>query len=112
MSDKKWCPLIRKNCVEHKCAWYMQIMGYNPNTGQDVNEWGCAVGWIPSLVIEASAQGRSTASAVESFRNEVVKANDQNKRIYIEEALKNNGVIPTTVTPLTNYLTEGEDEEQ
>jgi hypothetical protein len=75
MSD--FCPLIQKKCKEHKCKFYIQVLGKNPQTGQDVNEWNCAVTWLPMLLIEGSQQTRQAGSAIESFRNEMVKANDQ-----------------------------------
>tara|TARA_Y100000310_G_C19954985_1_gene478571 strand:+ start:224 stop:436 length:213 start_codon:yes stop_codon:yes gene_type:complete len=50
-------------------------MGKNPQTGQDVNEWNCAVTWLPMLLIEGSQQTRQTGAAIESFRNEMVEAN-------------------------------------
>lgn len=80
-SSGKWCPLIKKDCVEHKCAWYMHIAGLNPNTGDQVDHWGCSVSWMPMLMIENSQQQRSTGAAVESFRNEMVKANDSNQQM-------------------------------
>lgn len=80
-STGKWCPLIKKDCVEHKCSWYMHIRGLDPNTGQEVDHWGCAVGWMPMLLIENSQQQRSTSAAVESFRNEMVKANESNQQM-------------------------------
>ena len=76
--EHKWCPLIKKECIERKCAWYMHIRGMDPNTGKDIDHWGCAVSWMPTLLIENSQQQRSTSSAVESFRNEMVKANETN----------------------------------
>lgn len=72
-----FCPLIKKDCVQIKCAWFTQIRGVNPNTGKDVDEWGCAIAWMPVLMIENSQQQRQTGAAVESFRNEMVKANAQ-----------------------------------
>ena len=105
----KFCPLIKKDCVGMKCSWFMRVRGMNPNTGEELDEWGCAVAWIPSMIIESSQQQRSTASAVESFRNEVVRANEENRQIYINEVMKNMAVIPAQVTPFTNYLTEGEE---
>ena len=68
-----YCPLIKKKCVEHKCKFYMQVMGKDPNTGQDVNEFDCAIAWMPALLIEGSQQTRQTGAAIESFRNEMVK---------------------------------------
>ena len=75
MSD--FCPLIKKKCVEHKCKFFIQVMGKNPQTGQDVNEWNCAVTWLPMLLIEGSQQTRQAGSAIESFRNEMVNAQQQ-----------------------------------
>lgn len=103
-----YCPLIKKNCIENKCAWYMHIRGVNPNTGEDVDHWGCAVSWLPMLTIENSQQQRHTSAAVESFRNEVVKSNEKNRDLYIQ-TLMQQGVLPVNVTPLTsqNFI-EGE----
>ena len=75
MSD--FCPLIKKEGVEHKCKFYIQVLGKNPNTGQEVNQWDCAVSWLPMLLIEGSQQTRQAGSAIESFRNEMVNAQQQ-----------------------------------
>ena len=71
-----YCPLIQKKCKEHKCKFYIQVLGKNPQTGQDVSEWNCAITWLPMLLIEGSQQTRQTGAAIESFRNEVVKGQD------------------------------------
>lgn len=73
-----YCPLIKKDCIGLKCAWYTHVRGMNPNTGQEVDEWSCAINWLPMMLIENSQQQRSTGAAVESFRNEMVKANETN----------------------------------
>ena len=83
--DGTWCPLVKKDCVEKKCAWYMHIRGMDPNTGKDVDHWGCAVSWMPMLLIENSQQQRSTGSAVESFRNEMVKSHESNQQISTQQ---------------------------
>jgi hypothetical protein len=70
-----FCPLVKKDCVQMKCAWFVQLRGTNPNTGQEVDEWGCAVSWLPMLLIENAKESRHTGAAVESFRNEMVNAN-------------------------------------
>lgn len=63
-------------CKELDCAWFTQLRGTNPNTGKEVDEWGCAVAWLPMLMVENSQQQRQTGAAVESFRNEMVKSNE------------------------------------
>lgn len=71
------CPLNNfEPCKQFKCAWFTQVRGTNPQTGKDVDEFGCAVAWLPVLTIENSQQQRHTGAAVESFRNEMVKANN------------------------------------
>lgn len=82
----KTCPLGHK-CQEvkdgaiHQCEWFTKLAGKNPNTGENVDEHGCAITWLPVLLIENSQQQRSTAVAVESFRNEVVKSAESGMRV-------------------------------
>ena len=73
LEREHWCPLIGEECMKLKCEWFTQMRGKNPQTGEDVDEWGCAVTWLPMLLIENSQQQRQTGAAVESFRNETVK---------------------------------------
>lgn len=83
MKRGDFCPLIKGSCVELKCLWYTQIRGVNPQTGADVtDEWGCAVAWLPMLLIENAQQQRHTGAAVESFRNEMVKANEVSRQMF------------------------------
>ena len=70
LEQGKFCPLIGKDCIGLQCSWFTQIRGTHPQTGQEIDEWGCAVTWIPTLLIENSQQQRQTGAAVESFRNE------------------------------------------
>lgn len=71
-----FCPLIKKDCIQLQCSWFTQLRGTNPNTGEPVDNWGCAITWLPLLLVENSQQQRQTGSAVESFRNEMVKNNE------------------------------------
>lgn len=76
---KQNCPLDSFNpCRQLDCAWFMKITGKNPNTGKDTEEWGCAMAWLPVLLVENAQQSRSTGAAVESFRNEMVNQNARN----------------------------------
>lgn len=71
----KTCPLIGDPCMEHGCEWYQHLVGKNPQTGADQDEWGCAIKWLPLLLIENSQQQRQTGAAVEDFRNATVRNN-------------------------------------
>ena len=83
-----YCPLIKKDCIGLQCAWITQVRGHNPNTGKEVDEWACAITWLPVLLIENSQQQRSTGAAVESFRNEMVKANESSQQALLAMAAK------------------------
>lgn len=73
--SKDYCPLVRGKCKEHKCKFFIEVLGTNPNTGSEISNWDCAVAWLPILMIENSQQQRQTGAAVESFRNEMVQSN-------------------------------------
>jgi hypothetical protein len=76
MAKKIICPLLRKPCIEDECAWWTTIRGYDVNTGKDVDNKTCVISTVPMLLIENSSQQRSTASAVESMRNEMMSKSD------------------------------------
>lgn len=88
---KQNCPLNDFNpCKQFDCAWFMKIAGTNPNDGQPTEEWGCAMAWLPILLIENAQQSRQTGAAVESFRNEMVESNKVSQTIMALTA-KSNG---------------------
>jgi len=67
------CPLLNKKCIKHQCLWYNMLQGKHPQTGLDVQEWGCSIAWLPLLLVENSAKMTGVQAATESFRNEMVK---------------------------------------
>jgi len=78
-----FCPLIKKECKGLECSWFTLVRGTNPNTGKEVDEWACAITWLPILLIENSQQQRQTGAAVESFRNEMVRNNETNQKVLL-----------------------------
>lgn len=76
------CPLGAK-CEEvktennrqilYRCPWYIKLRGKDPQSEQEIDEWRCAIGWTPILLIENVQQSRQTGAAVEDLRNEMVK---------------------------------------
>lgn len=89
MKPGNFCPLLKKDCVGLQCNWFIQIRGTNPNTGKDVDEWGCSIAWLPHLLIENANQTRQAGAATESFRNEFVKSAQQSIDTMI--AIANSG---------------------
>jgi hypothetical protein len=96
MEEKTFCPLGSK-CIDakdgviHRCAWHVMVRGTNRNTGEEVDDWRCAMNWLPMLMIENSAMQRETGAAVESFRNEMVEANKTSQQILLETTSRVDG---------------------
>lgn len=92
VETKMTCPL-GSTCEEikdgaiYRCAWFIEVKGENPNTGEALNERGCAMTWLPMLMIDNSMRQRSTNSAIESFRNEMVKGNEMFLSAYSNQSL-------------------------
>jgi hypothetical protein len=94
------------------------LQGKNPQTGQNVQEWGCSIAWIPLLLVENTGKQVQTNSAVESFRNEMVKANmvtlalvDQ-KNKEAEQKQNPVGSFWTKISDSQDALANGEDLEE
>lgn len=90
---KKKCPLIGKPCIEHACEFYTHIAGMNPQTGAQIDEFKCAIVFLPILLVENASVSRQTKAAVESARNVFVKAlpPEIQGRIASDERPKLNG---------------------
>lgn len=86
LKNGNFCPLIKKDCVGLTCAWFTRVQGFDTNTGNQVDNYECAISWLPMLLIENSGQQRQTGAAVESFRNEMVKANEVNTKLILATA--------------------------
>ena len=87
------CPLNGfEPCKQLDCAWFVQMRGTDPNSGKEVDEYSCGIAWLPMLLVENAAQSRSTGAAVESFRNEMVKANASSQDLWKLAAEMNSGV--------------------
>ena len=87
------CPLNGfKKCKQFECAWFVQMKGTNPNDGKEVDEYACAIAWLPMLLVENAMQSRQAGAAIESFRNEMVKANENSIKMLAQSAKLKLGV--------------------
>lgn len=78
MKIEQNCPFDKfRPCRQTKCALFTQIRGTNPQTGSDVDDWGCALAFMPMLQIEGAQMSRQAGAAVESLRNELVTQTEQ-----------------------------------
>lgn len=83
LENGKFCPLIKKDCKGLECCWFTQVRGTHPQTGNEVDEWACAIAWMPVLMINTSKEVRQGAAATESLRNEIVAATATSHAISI-----------------------------
>lgn len=72
-----FCPLLKKDCITHKCCWFTHLRGKNPQSEEALDEYACAIAWFPILIVENSMMQRQTGAAVESLRNEGVTTGQQ-----------------------------------
>jgi hypothetical protein len=95
------CPLGAK-CEEVKteagkqyiarCPWYVQVRGVDNNTGKEIDNWGCAIAWMPTLMINTANESRKGVAATESFRNEMVKQGAQTQQVMLLAAQLSNSI--------------------
>jgi hypothetical protein len=78
------CPMMGGECIEDgsirdgelvACRFWVNVQGKHPQTGVEISSGDCAIAWTPMLMIENSKVNRETGASLDSFRNEMVKAN-------------------------------------
>ena len=79
------CPLNKfKPCKKFECAWFVNVRGTHPQTGDQIDSWACSMTMLPMVMIENAQKTAQTGAAIESFRNEMVKANDNAQKLFVE----------------------------
>lgn len=68
---KQKCPIVKEECWEHGCTLYTHLIGNNPQTGVQEDKWGCAIAWLPVLLIENAGQLRKTGASMDKVATEV-----------------------------------------
>ena len=72
------CPLHNfEPCKQLDCAWFTKIAGKNPQGQKEVEEWGCAITFMPILMVANTNSNTRTQAAVESFRNKMVSQQEE-----------------------------------
>jgi len=66
--------------VLYRCPWYTKVRGTDMNTGEEKDDWGCAIAWLPALMINTANESRKGVAATEAFRNEMVRQGEQAQR--------------------------------
>lgn len=71
----QFCPILKEECIQDKCAFWTQVRGYDSNSGKEVDEYACAIAFLPMLLINTANETRKGAAATDSFKNEMAQQN-------------------------------------
>jgi hypothetical protein len=69
-----FCPLIGKKCVEAKCKFWTHLLGKNPQGDGVVDKFGCAIEFLPILLVENAQMIRQTVASTDKVANQVQKS--------------------------------------
>lgn len=69
----KKCPFIGDSCIEHGCAFFTHLVGKNPQTGVDTDDWRCAITFIPVLLVENAGMVRKATASTDKVATEIRK---------------------------------------
>ena len=67
------CPILDHKCIEFKCKWWRLLRGTNPQSGEEIDEYDCAIPMLLVMACENAKETRQTAASIDSFRNVMVK---------------------------------------
>lgn len=70
------CVVIKDNKLYH-CAWHTEMDGVDPTTGKPVKSKGCALAFIPILLVEISQTNRGQTGAIGNLEKAVTKGQDE-----------------------------------
>jgi hypothetical protein len=79
------CPLNGKLCVDGsredfpktsigglvKCRWWQHLSGKDPQSEKMIDQFDCAMAWLPTVVIEGAQMSRQTGASVDKVANEI-----------------------------------------
>lgn len=77
------CETTKEKTIQ-RCAWYTKMSGQHPSEDRQIDNWACAMSWMPLLQVEVSKTNRSQTKAIESFRNETKKGQDEFNKLAQE----------------------------
>lgn len=69
-----FCPFIGKKCVESKCRFWTHLQGKNPQGEGVIDKFGCAIEFLPILLVENAQMIRQTAASTDKVANQVQKS--------------------------------------
>lgn len=79
--------------VIYRCPWFIKVKGHDSNTGDEIEDFNCAIAWMPALMINTANEARKNVAATESFRNEVISHAGTTR---VQNVIKDTGVLDLT----------------
>lgn len=73
---KDTCPLLRGPCIEEKCKFWTHLMGKNPQTDGTIDKFGCAIEFLPVLLVENAQMVRQNTATTDKVASEVRKQSE------------------------------------
>lgn len=81
------CPLNGKLCIDGtredfptnevggkvKCRWWQHLAGKDPQSEKVIDQYDCAVAWLPTVGIEGAQMARQTSASVDKVANQVAE---------------------------------------
>lgn len=58
--------------IIRRCAWYTKVVGKDPQSEKEIDHWGCAMAFMPVIMLENNQAVSGLQAATESARNESV----------------------------------------
>ena len=96
------CPMMGGECIEDgsirdgelvACRFWVNVQGKHPQTGQEISNGDCAIAWTPMQMIENSKVNRETGASIDSFKNEMVKANQATTKVLLASQQQNIKIV-------------------
>lgn len=71
---------FRERCNKGRggeCPKWLHVQGKHPSSGADIDLFDCADRWVPIMLMEIAQKQNHAGAAIESLRNNVVKASER-----------------------------------
>lgn len=74
-SKEPTCPLLRGPCIEKKCKFWTHLYGKNPQSDSLIDKFGCAIEFLPILLVENAQMIRQAAASTDKVATQVNVSN-------------------------------------
>ena len=83
------CPLWRKDVSKccHQCAWFTQIRGKHPQTGEHLDQWMCAQVAVVLTTLEVGKATHEAGATTQALRNDLQTERENPTRLLASRPL-------------------------